>query len=65
MVAFLSVLNQAGLATLMRQSSDTHRLANLVGCDGNQWKPLLFLVAGVPDLDDPLQAPTHDRWIFV
>lgn len=64
-VAFLTILNHAGLATLMRQTSDTHRLADLVGLDHSRLRPILFMVAGVPDLDHPLGQEPDSGCLFL
>ena len=51
-LAFLSVINQSGMITILRQSSDRKLLAPGFKLNANEWVPLLFMVGGVPDLDD-------------
>ena len=64
-IAFLSVLNHASLSTILRQTADTHRLAELVQLDPNQFKPLLFILAGVPDIDFPQAGETAQNCSFM
>jgi len=53
---FLSVLNRAGMVTLLRQSSDRVRLAPLFGLEAERWNPFLFMLGGVPDIHAPLSV---------
>lgn len=63
--AFLSVLNHAGLVTLLRQTSDRHRLCALYDLATEEWEPLLFMLGGKPDVDLPLaQAPMPQCLFF-
>lgn len=50
-LAFLSVLNQRGLVTILRQSTDRELLAPFFKLDPQQWRPVFFLVGGKADLD--------------
>ncbi len=64
MFAFLSVLNHAGLVTLLRQTSDRHRLNALYEMDDKLWQPLIFMMGGKPDVDLPLAAQASDQCLF-
>ena len=60
-LAFLSTINQSGMITIMRQCSDRDQLAASFDLDVNQWNPLVFMIAGIPDLDKVHEgdAPGH------
>lgn len=49
-MAFLSILNHAELVTIMRQCSDRANLAEFFNFDSQEWFPVFFMLAGVPDL---------------
>ncbi len=60
-LAFLSVVNQSGMITIMRQASDRTHLAPFFNLNPGQWEPLVFMAGGVPDLDRPWSetSPPH------
>lgn len=60
-LAFLSVVNQSGMITIMRQCSDSEVLAPAFGLDAKEWDPLVFMIGGVPDLDRVHQDDTADN----
>lgn len=64
MFALLSVLNLGGMITLLRQTSEKRRLAELFEFDARTWRPIVFMVGGKPDLDAPLGDLEHPRCLF-
>jgi len=64
-LAFLSVVNQSGMITIMRQASDRSQLAPFFDLNPGQWEPLVFMAGGVPDLNRPWseKLPPHCTYI--
>ncbi|MDJ0839675.1 MAG: hypothetical protein QNK37_24370 [Acidobacteriota bacterium] len=60
-LAFLSIISQSGMITIMRQCSDREQLAASFDLDPAHWDPMVFMVAGIPNLNEAHEedAPEH------
>lgn len=63
-LAYLSILNHAGMVTILRQCSDSHRLAGMFSLDRQTWNPSIFMLAGVPNLDAQETQPAQGGCSF-
>ncbi|CAM2009417.1 hypothetical protein [Acanthopleuribacter pedis] len=63
-LAYLSILNRAGMVTILRQCSDSHRLAGMFSLDPSVWNPSIFMLAGIPDLDAREALPSTGQCSF-
>ncbi|CAM2065816.1 hypothetical protein SCOR_10585 [Sulfidibacter corallicola] len=63
-LGFLSILNHAGMVTILRQCSDRHRLGTMFNLDPEVWNPLIFMLAGIPDLDRCESDPNAEQCSF-